>query len=223
MRDAPRRINASGQILKIPSVNSRSGRHWTRFGEDFRTRPQFRWSRQLFEDRVHTPLGNSVKPFSFRPSPVPIEPSLQRRSSFVQLQRACVCHVSEQPSPFSEPLPTVLFEQPQSSRELTRTAFEVLFLFRMTCQKRRARHQFHGVLWSTDLVPSLTTGRLRPNWSLSSTLVGDCIKAEDWRGDLRSHRHRKHSLRLRRLRRSIRATKGRPTSLPNRLWGWETL
>src|SRR5580700_5181761 len=65
----------------------------------------------------------TAKPFSSLPSPAPIAPSVRRRSSFVQLPRACVCHVEEQPLLFPEPSPNVLFGQPRFSPELTRRAF----------------------------------------------------------------------------------------------------
>ena len=68
-------------------------------------------------------LMREVKPFSFQLSPVPIAPFVRRRSSFVRLARACVYHVSEQPSPLPEPSPNVLFVQPRFAPELMRTAF----------------------------------------------------------------------------------------------------
>jgi hypothetical protein len=127
------------------------------------------WSNGFQVEASHS---RQIKQSSSPPSPSPIAPSVQRRSSFVQLPRACVWHVWERPSPFPEPLPNAFFGQPRSLHELMRTAFEFPFPFRMTCQKLPAQRRFHEVRWSTDLVPSLTTGRLRLNWSLSSPSYG---------------------------------------------------
>lgn len=99
---------------------------------------------------------------------------MQQRSSFARLQRASVCRAQEQPSLSPEPLPNAPFGQPRSSREPTRTAFEVLFSFRTLCRTRQAPHQFLEVQWLTYPVPSLTTGRLGINWSLNSPSPKDC-------------------------------------------------
>lgn len=116
-------------------------------------------------------------PSSFQLSLLPIDPFVQRRSSFVRLPRACVYHVSEQPSPIPEPLPNALFVQPRSLHELPRTTFEFLFPFHMSYRTQPAQRRFHEVPLPVDLVPSLTTGRLRPNCALSSPLVRHCNSA----------------------------------------------
>ena len=111
--------------------------------------------------------GAPVKLSSSPPSPSPIEPSVQRRSSCGRLPRASVCREWEQPSRFPELSPNGPFGQLRCVPELMPTAFEFLFLFRMCCRKLRAQRRFREVPWSTDLVPSLTTGRLQLNWTFS--------------------------------------------------------
>jgi hypothetical protein len=115
-----------------------------------------------------------TRPSSFRLSLLPIGPFVQQRSSFARLQRASVCHAQEQPSLFPETSPNAPFGQRQSSPEPTRTTFEFLFPFRMFCRMRQAPPQFLEVRWPTYPVPSLTTGRLRLNWSLNSPSSKDC-------------------------------------------------
>ena len=121
-------------------------------------------------------LRSFAKPSSFGPSPSPIWPFVQRRSSYVRPPRVSVCREWEQPSRFPEPSPKVLFGQPRSSPELISTAFEFLFLFRMCCRKLQAQRRFREVPWSTDLVPSLTTGRLPLNWTFSFFLAEGLYK-----------------------------------------------
>jgi hypothetical protein len=111
---------------------------------------------------------------------LPIEPFVQQRFSFARLQRTFVCHAQEQPWLFPEPLPNAPFGQPRSSREPTRTAFEVLFLFRMFCRMRQAPRQFLEFQWPTDRVPSLTTERLGINCSLNSPSPKDCRAIAPW-------------------------------------------
>ena len=111
------------------------------------------------------------KPFSSRPSPSPIAPFVQRRSSFVRLPKACASDESEQllPGPLCFPalLPNVFFGQLRSLPEPMRTVFGCLFLFHMRYRKLQAQHRFREVPLSIDLVPSLTTARLQLNWTLS--------------------------------------------------------
>jgi hypothetical protein len=61
------------------------------------------------------PSSDVPKPFSFPPSPSPIEPFAPRRSFFVRLPRASASHESAQPSPaplcFPAPLPNALFQE----------------------------------------------------------------------------------------------------------------
>ena len=97
---------------------------------------------------------------------------MQPRSSVAQLPRVSVWHASEQPSPFPGPLPNAFFGQPRFAPELTRTAFAFLSPFRMLCRMRQAQHRFREVPWSDDPAPSLATGLLRLNWTLSSPSGG---------------------------------------------------
>jgi hypothetical protein len=126
------------------------------------------------------PRVNDAKPSSSQPSRSPIVPFAQRRSSFVQLPTSLASEPCQRLSSvlhsLPEPLPTVLFVQPPSAPEPTRTPSECQFPFHMLCQKPQAQHRFREAPSSTDLVPSLRTGRSQFHCSSNFSLARDCIK-----------------------------------------------
>ena len=111
-----------------------------------------------------------IKPFSFRPSPLPIALFVPQRSFFAQLPIASAFPRWERPWPSPGILPFALFGQLQSAPELTRTAFDCRFLSRMPYRKLRAPRRCHEVPWQVDLVPSLTDEPLSLDWALISPL-----------------------------------------------------
>ena len=149
-------------------------------------------------------------PSSFPPSPSPIAPFGQRRSSFVQLPRASGFSVSALPC--SDHLrslglsPNALFVQPRSAPELTPTAFGFLFPFRTICRMLRAQRRCDEVPRSTDLVPSLANGQLPPDWTLSSPRKGLYQDAASW---LRGARHSR-TMRSGQRNRDFSSTTGFP-------------
>ena len=116
----------------------------------------------------------NARPFSSPPSPVPISPFVQRRSSYGQLPTVSAFQ-SGQPSPFPGPLPNALFEQPRSAPELTRTVFEFLFAFHMRYRKLQAQHRCREDLVKRSC--SFFNNRTTPaKLSIEFPLARDCIK-----------------------------------------------
>lgn len=132
--------------------------------------------RQLGRTLKVTCANVILTPSSFPTSLLPIEPFAPRRSSSGQMLTSCSFREKEQPSSvlhcFLETSPTVLSVQPRSAPELTQTVSWYLFRFRMPCQKLLRQRRRREAPWIDDFVPSLTDGRLRLNWTLSSPSRG---------------------------------------------------
>ena len=109
---------------------------------------------------------------SWPPSPSPIAPSAQLRSSFAQQRRGSAYLGSENLWIASSRLqlfcilPNGLFGRLRSVTELTQRAFWCPF--HMPCRKLRVQRRCRAVPSLNDSAPSSTTGRLPLNWTLSS-------------------------------------------------------